>query len=1041
MTRKFSLLFLLAIFALALFGASAFAAKATVSNSNHASELVATASASLRDAKTDEPSADLGRGINNSVSTTLGYNMAVNITNSTLVSRYDLPSNQSASRNIQVGCQGRVHAVFTQITTIVPTRYTSYFNYQGAPATASSTQESIGTPGNGFPDLTVDGTGIPVATYHAAATGTYTAIDISCNAAALSESNPYPNGTVQTGPTEGPYIWPRITTDDDGSGNWFVHVIAHETPNDATGYQSLVYWRSQNNSHQPVSLSNAIFIDSITNLSSCVTADPASQEVSIVYLKPRVYGDTLYANDNVVYKRSTNLGASWGAPQNIWIPESQRDPLGANYWERPWETSAMYASDGCLHVLVHSTWSDTGLTGGYILIYPAKIYHWDDCATTLSTVTDASTYAGGFSCANNLGGVALRNVAKVTLTECTSNSNLYAIYTRFNDTTECSAGGFAVAEVVAKASSTWGASWGPDSNLTKTFSNNCAAGSCFSEYNLGSPERVVDTLRIVYMEDKDAGISVNTNGTTTNNPIKALNVGCFAMTQFRELSSSPTSFVYPFRTTPGGTRDTSFTLTNAGNVSVPYTWAINYVSGSGWLADGAFNGGAAHSGTVPFPANLEKIGLRATGPGAQGFYQANIVMTYESGTKSLTVPVDLYNFTNFFLPQDLDIRTSCARLNVNQTSETGSNVDGKRFSYFADLPSTAQGYLYDGFLVLGTSPTTLTYSTATDISGSGINFPTVSNPFGFLYAATASMTGDSLSSGIQRTASGKGYNRDSTLQFDVTWYASKIPDSCNFFVGQFRIYKGPKAGAVNNFTVAYYCDWDVPSDTGSNNYGGVDATKYMLYQRGGYPGGAGNHINRYAGLGGAREGGKIVGGFVVDNNVYIYPESGWENDSLWNRMNILAQDQYLAGPYPDVQPTPPATADDLSMVLVLAKGQTVATAADTVFAGVVLAGQPVSGGTLTGLKTAMDYAYKFMCNRNLVPGAQQCQTCKCGDADNSGAWSISDAVYLINYIFAGGPAPAQTCLGDADGSKAISISDAVYLINYIFAGGPAPTGC
>ncbi len=64
--------------------------------------------------------------------------------------------------------------------------------------------------------------------------------------------------------------------------------------------------------------------------------------------------------------------------------------------------------------------------------------------------------------------------------------------------------------------------------------------------------------------------------------------------------------------------------------------------------------------------------------------------------------------------------------------------------------------------------------------------------------------------------------------------------------------------------------------------------------------------------------------------------------------------------------------------------------------------------------------------------------CMCGDSDGSGAFSISDAVFLINYIFAGGPAPSPTCLGDSDGSGAISISDAVYLINYIFAGGPAP---
>jgi len=62
----------------------------------------------------------------------------------------------------------------------------------------------------------------------------------------------------------------------------------------------------------------------------------------------------------------------------------------------------------------------------------------------------------------------------------------------------------------------------------------------------------------------------------------------------------------------------------------------------------------------------------------------------------------------------------------------------------------------------------------------------------------------------------------------------------------------------------------------------------------------------------------------------------------------------------------------------------------------------------------------------------------CGDADGSGAISISDAVFLISYIFAGGPAPDPVASGDADNSGALSISDAVYLINYIFAGGSAP---
>jgi len=62
-----------------------------------------------------------------------------------------------------------------------------------------------------------------------------------------------------------------------------------------------------------------------------------------------------------------------------------------------------------------------------------------------------------------------------------------------------------------------------------------------------------------------------------------------------------------------------------------------------------------------------------------------------------------------------------------------------------------------------------------------------------------------------------------------------------------------------------------------------------------------------------------------------------------------------------------------------------------------------------------------------------------GDANGDGLASISDVVYLINYYFAGGPAPSGcTLLGDADGNGILSISDAVYMISYIFQGGPAP---
>ena len=66
----------------------------------------------------------------------------------------------------------------------------------------------------------------------------------------------------------------------------------------------------------------------------------------------------------------------------------------------------------------------------------------------------------------------------------------------------------------------------------------------------------------------------------------------------------------------------------------------------------------------------------------------------------------------------------------------------------------------------------------------------------------------------------------------------------------------------------------------------------------------------------------------------------------------------------------------------------------------------------------------------------------CGDANADATVDISDAVYLISYIFSGGSAPEPLEAGDANCDQGIDISDAVYLISYIFSGGLAPcAGC
>jgi len=65
-----------------------------------------------------------------------------------------------------------------------------------------------------------------------------------------------------------------------------------------------------------------------------------------------------------------------------------------------------------------------------------------------------------------------------------------------------------------------------------------------------------------------------------------------------------------------------------------------------------------------------------------------------------------------------------------------------------------------------------------------------------------------------------------------------------------------------------------------------------------------------------------------------------------------------------------------------------------------------------------------------------------GDADHDLHVNISDAVYIINYVFNLGPPPIPEILaGDANDDGDVDIVDATFLINFIFVpGSPAPPG-
>jgi N-acetylneuraminic acid mutarotase len=62
-----------------------------------------------------------------------------------------------------------------------------------------------------------------------------------------------------------------------------------------------------------------------------------------------------------------------------------------------------------------------------------------------------------------------------------------------------------------------------------------------------------------------------------------------------------------------------------------------------------------------------------------------------------------------------------------------------------------------------------------------------------------------------------------------------------------------------------------------------------------------------------------------------------------------------------------------------------------------------------------------------------------GDPNGDASVTVSDVIYIINYLFKSGP-PPTTCpkSGDVNCDSKVTVSDVVYLISYLFKGGPPP---
>jgi hypothetical protein len=65
-----------------------------------------------------------------------------------------------------------------------------------------------------------------------------------------------------------------------------------------------------------------------------------------------------------------------------------------------------------------------------------------------------------------------------------------------------------------------------------------------------------------------------------------------------------------------------------------------------------------------------------------------------------------------------------------------------------------------------------------------------------------------------------------------------------------------------------------------------------------------------------------------------------------------------------------------------------------------------------------------------------------GDVNGDGKIDLGDLVFLISYLYRGGPSPQPLSSGDINGDCQINLGDVVYMISYLYKNGPPPIkGC
>ncbi|MCD6163540.1 MAG: T9SS type A sorting domain-containing protein [candidate division Zixibacteria bacterium] len=297
----------------------------------------------------------------------------------------------------------------------------------------------------------------------------------------------------QTPDSPGRCYWPYMCVDRNDN----IHVTM--TENTTLRMQRMAYTGSTDGG---ATWSTLQFVDTVMVISSVVDASPVSDRVVIAYSKTT---DTSTQWYNDIYYVISDDGTSWDfryGRNNITNYTTDDDSLFAYT-----DLDVLFDYNDNIHVV----WTDQWVTDEGIY-YRTNLKHWDEESDEIETI-----FHHPDSLWTTIEGAWNRSISKMNLGVDTDN-NLFCTFTYF-DTSDISEGGFGNGEIYMVCKP-YGGSWDTSLyNLTNSASPGCFPGECDSDHWSTLADVVDENLHVLYINDKDAGGIVQTEGTATENPV------------------------------------------------------------------------------------------------------------------------------------------------------------------------------------------------------------------------------------------------------------------------------------------------------------------------------------------------------------------------------------------------------------------------------------------------------------------------------------------------------------------------------------------